>query len=502
MSNDRFDISRRKALTALGTIGAASAGAGLGTSAYFSDQETFENNSLVAGTLDVGVGYSAHYSDWSSDEDDGLEGDVRMPEGQVGTADELDPDEVGLPANDAWLIAVEDVADAEQFLDNTEYQSFNDGTLDCIGGEANSQADDEDRPVVDLDDVKPGDFGEVTFDFIICDNPGFVWLDGTLRSASENGLTEPEADDPDEGEGVELLDVVQAAVWIDDGGDGPGGNEDGNNYQNGTEEPLVVGSIAEVLGMLGESNLGAALNGNIPAEEGGGAVDARNCFSANTVHSLVFAWWVPVDHGNEIQSDSATFDLGLYAEQCRHNDGSGMNNEPVDDGDDGPVSTGQFEAVLPDGSTIPFDAVENDESVGSFYAYGSRQASSDTGLEIADESIAFVYRNTNDGNLSLVFIHDDANDGSGGSAAFGLSGTGYGNWVVTDGEGGDSFGSGSASWGWNSCCTDGGALDVASTFSVTVDPSFSGINRWVVVDSDGSVTDLGTLTDPVTFRSA
>ena len=61
--DDQFDISRRKALAALGTIGVASAGAGLGTSAYFSDQETFDNNTLVAGTLDVGVAYSAHYSD-------------------------------------------------------------------------------------------------------------------------------------------------------------------------------------------------------------------------------------------------------------------------------------------------------------------------------------------------------------------------------------------------------------------------------------------------------
>ena len=120
--------------------------------------------------------------------------------------------------------------------------------------------------------------------------------------------------------------MVQAAVWIDDG----------NNYQNGTESPLAVGSIRNVLGMLGEGSLGTALNGDIPAEEGGGAAGARNCFSGGTEHSVVFAWWVPVDHGNEIQSDSATFDLGLYAEQCRHNDGSGMNDEPTGDpgGDD------------------------------------------------------------------------------------------------------------------------------------------------------------------------
>jgi hypothetical protein len=30
-------------------------------------------------------------------------------------------------------------------------------------------------------------------------------------------------------------------------------------------------------------------------------------------------WWLPIDHGNEVQSDSVTFDLGFYTEQCRHN---------------------------------------------------------------------------------------------------------------------------------------------------------------------------------------
>jgi predicted ribosomally synthesized peptide with SipW-like signal peptide len=103
-----IDLSRRKALAALGTIGVASVGAGLGTSAYFSDQETFENNQLVAGILDMGVGYTAHYADWSSDESDGLDGDVVMYDGgpnEVGDAAELEAqvgtDAVGLPANDA-----------------------------------------------------------------------------------------------------------------------------------------------------------------------------------------------------------------------------------------------------------------------------------------------------------------------------------------------------------------------------------------------------------------
>jgi len=54
------------------------------------------------------------------------------------------------------------------------------------------------RPLIDIEDVKPGDFGEVTFDFALCDNPGYLWMNGELLENAENGLTEPEADDPDE----------------------------------------------------------------------------------------------------------------------------------------------------------------------------------------------------------------------------------------------------------------------------------------------------------------
>jgi predicted ribosomally synthesized peptide with SipW-like signal peptide len=314
---DEIDLSRRKVLGGLATIGVAGAGAGLGTSAFFSDQETFTNNQLVAGELDMKVGYSAHYSDWSPDEDGSHTPDdesddvqVRMYEGApntTGDEEDLEEGETGLPTNDAWLIAVDD---PEQFLENTQYQSG--GSANC---EVGTDAQDVEQPVIDLDDVKPGDFGEVTFDFALCDNPGYVWLQGGLVSASENGTTEPEAEDDDEDEGVELLDVVQVAAWVDDG----------NNYQNGEEAPNYIGSLRDVIvGDLGEATPpGVALPGDLTAEEGGGTGE-QGCFSANEEHSVAFAWWVPVDHGNEIQTDSATFDLGFYTEQCRHNDGSGQ----------------------------------------------------------------------------------------------------------------------------------------------------------------------------------
>ncbi|MFW5919485.1 MAG: choice-of-anchor L domain-containing protein [Halanaeroarchaeum sp.] len=630
-----IDLSRRRVLAGLGTIGVASAGVGLGTSAYFSDEENFVNNSLVAGELDMKMAYSAHYSDWSPDEGEGV--DVVMWEGPpdtTGGPGDLPDGYTGLPTNAAWLIAVDD---PDQFLDNTQYAG--DGTASCVAG---TDSGDLEQPVIDIEDVKPGDFGEVTFDFALCDNPGYVWLQGELLSCAENGVTEPEAKDEDENEDeprppetetdsaslwplaalagvpalggdgddeddadagllskhkvlrsaavgtaglagltaatgsasaqtfdvtplsesgdtgqdladalipdgsnititdatyvgeddasgtftggsdvygidngvilssglatniegpdntddgiseghgtpgdddllaiadetvsstndaavlefdfevpededqvffnfvfgsdeyneyvddyndvfgffvnpdtgtpeesnvatynneavtinnintednsevfnnndpsdtdtpyeteadgftdvlqveadvnpgevntfklaiadandtamdswvliegeslstdpeeptepepdgecadVELLDVVQVAAWVDDG----------NNYQNDDEEPAIVGSLRDVLTQLG-SGMGLGLDGDVPAEEGGGS--GRNCFSAEETHSVAFAWWVPVDHGNEIQTDSASFELSFYTEQCRHNDGSGMTTE-------------------------------------------------------------------------------------------------------------------------------------------------------------------------------
>ncbi|WP_157573485.1 plastocyanin/azurin family copper-binding protein [Haloplanus natans] len=300
-----FTLSRRKALAALGTVGAASAGAGLGTSAFFSDEESFQNNRLVAGELDMHAAYSAHYSDWSPEDGAGVT--VRMwdgPTGTAGSANDLESGETGLPLDDAWLIAVDD---PETFLANTQYAA--DGTTDCDPG---TDAEDLTQPVIDFGDVKPGDFGEVTFDFALCDNPGYVWFVPTLRSAGENGVTEPEADDPDEGDDVELLDAVRTAVWVDDGDD----------YQDDDETPTFVGSLRQLLSMT--TVPGIEFGGDLNAEAGGGTGE-QGCFSATTTHSAGFAWWLPVDHGNEVQSDSATLDLSFYTEQCRHNDGAGID---------------------------------------------------------------------------------------------------------------------------------------------------------------------------------
>ncbi|WP_277555482.1 TasA family protein [Halobaculum limi] len=55
-SGSTIELNRRRVLGALGTVGVASAGAGAGTFALFSDTETSSGNSVQAGTLDLTLG--------------------------------------------------------------------------------------------------------------------------------------------------------------------------------------------------------------------------------------------------------------------------------------------------------------------------------------------------------------------------------------------------------------------------------------------------------------
>ncbi|WP_257628344.1 vWA domain-containing protein [Haloplanus salinarum] len=296
MTDGEFDISRRKALAALGTIGVASAGAGLGTSAYFSDQETFENNRLVAGELDLKMDWEEHYSDWSADENDNPDDgslDIRMEEPEnsgdytrypAGVEDETE----GL--HSLWVAN----GDVPQFQDNTAIEAFPDDDDDGIasyGDLVDNNASDEGfpgndendlsptacdiladvgdddgglssdsrtnatidgqttspgDPLINLQDVKPGDFGEVTFSTHLCDNDGYLWMNapGGL-TADETGTTEPEADDPEEGEGVELVDTVQTALWYDNNCD---------NVPQEDPEPVDVIAIADTSASISDED--------------------------------------------------------------------------------------------------------------------------------------------------------------------------------------------------------------------------------------------------------
>jgi predicted ribosomally synthesized peptide with SipW-like signal peptide len=334
MTADRLELSRRKILASAGAIGLAGAGAGLGTSAYFSDAESFTDNSIAAGTLDLKVDWEEHYSYPQiygfDDPTEGLD---------VQRSDPEDDDYVGLPdpANPLIWIHQDDLA---AFMDNTSIEAYPDTNDDGVqepfapeqggtteegvgyicedgadvpedldptaeGALRTDNADtydadaDEPLPLVNLNDVKPGDFGELTLSFHLCDNPGFVWLQGQPVRAAENGHTEPEAKDDDEvgdadesydiNEGdtvqnildsdIELLDELQTIWWYDKNGDnvlGGGVQEAGSadiaflldrSGSMGQERNFLENEIQNVATQLEASGVDAQF-GLVPYEDG------------------------------------------------------------------------------------------------------------------------------------------------------------------------------------------------------------------------------------------
>ncbi|MFA9427961.1 SipW-dependent-type signal peptide-containing protein [Natronorubrum sp. A-ect3] len=123
--NTNIGLSRRRVLGGIGAIGIASAGAGLGTTAYFSDQETFENNTITAGSFALTVEQSVENID----------------QGGMG------PDQIA-------------------------YESDDEGVW------GSSQ--------IDIQDAKPGDEYKFCWDITVHDNPGYVVVVGD--SMEQNGV--------------------------------------------------------------------------------------------------------------------------------------------------------------------------------------------------------------------------------------------------------------------------------------------------------------------------
>jgi predicted ribosomally synthesized peptide with SipW-like signal peptide len=186
-----FTITRRRLLPGLGTVGVASAGAGLSTTAYFSDQETFGNNRLTAGEFDLMVDWQVTYTG-----PNGFEYVTAYPDSYQNET----PDTIATNRFGDRITGADDVRDPlftrETIADNpfeSAYADLTDAQREQVETAFRSQfADvpqDLDGPILDLDDVKPGDSGALSFSLHLFDNPGYIWLNGGLIEARENGVT-------------------------------------------------------------------------------------------------------------------------------------------------------------------------------------------------------------------------------------------------------------------------------------------------------------------------
>jgi predicted ribosomally synthesized peptide with SipW-like signal peptide len=252
-------LSRRRVLGGLGAIGVASAGAGLGTSAYFSDTESFVGNILEAGSLDLAV-----------------QADVY------------------------------------------EYQAEANGGGQSFGG----VVDGDDDIQQELDDVKPGDYSWGRFCFSIDDNPAYIWAGGELTSNAENGLTEPEADvdntggNPGEGNG-ELVDAIEGCLFYATPNNYDPSAQGRPSETGAPGDVILEGTLREILTVL---QTGVALDGSSDEGRQPFPGDEQQSFDGDE-RCLGFWWELPTTVGNEVQTDSLVFDLSFEAVQSRHNDG-------------------------------------------------------------------------------------------------------------------------------------------------------------------------------------
>ena len=233
-----YSLSRRRVLAGLGAVGLASAGAGLGTSAFFSDEEAFENNTLQAGTLDLKLDYKATY----------FGGPGRLADIQsMGYPDAkiVDDDEgrylLRQAPSPADMQAWEDLVQGEEF-------DF------CSPAADEFLVNGDGIPMFTLEDVKPGDSGEVTASIHICDNPGYLRMVGDLTGNAENDQNEPELDaEGEDTDGVgELADAIEVCVWYDEDCD--------NVYEptgTGQQNELEVALVSDVSGSMSGAPLSA-----------------------------------------------------------------------------------------------------------------------------------------------------------------------------------------------------------------------------------------------------
>jgi predicted ribosomally synthesized peptide with SipW-like signal peptide len=251
-------ISRRGALGGLVAVGAAAAGAGLGTRALFSDSESFTNNSVTAGELDLEV---------------------------------------------AWRKTV------VQGTTTTEETS----------GDFPTPTDEVDAPICDLSDVKPGDNGHIEFVLRIDGNPGYLSLVGAEQVDRENGQPEPErgalresVPAGREGELDELLETTVSYGTVPD---------DLGNSEINSGEAAYTASLASLID-LGSVGTGVPLDGAGSESVTDIVLDnaTPDPFAPGTRHGLRVDFAVPTTVGNGVQSDSYEFAVGLYSEQARNND--------------------------------------------------------------------------------------------------------------------------------------------------------------------------------------
>lgn len=326
-NNDRFNLSRRKALAGLGGIGAATALGGIGTMAQFTDTEE-ESITFTAGGVDGEVeGHASYNGNAISD--------------FYGNTQELD-----------------NVSDTE----GTGALGLN----------------------ISFDDVKPGDFGCFSFKVTVDNNPAWVGSCIGYSDSNDGEVFEPEVDEDDDlsdsqigsqgvdsdGELPQNMLVIpfykghsapadnsrwdpctffdpEEDVFTPEGYDGLGAVSTPSAFWSNSENGLLPSTLEDVSDAVMVDSSTWNSNGSefdaqtddypdVEADPGcmflnGAEPSIQNQQGAAPLQPngeiwFGFDWHIPFDVGNEAQGDTMDLDLAFQFSQIRHTESAVLHN--------------------------------------------------------------------------------------------------------------------------------------------------------------------------------
>ncbi len=326
---DKYELSRRKALIGLGTIGAAGAAAGYGTSALFSDEEEFDNNIVEAGTLDMAVtGEIVAANDEYIQENTDITGNAITADGAVETGFEVRDFKPG-----DWFIlcmTVDSVADNPFYVTlhgdtleeregaNTEPESGVDA--DLSGPDPDDELDASDwETVTAADDDVRGELGDKLlatyweqWDSSEGTRASLENLDNITNAASPSAYldrrdTLTNGGDPNE-DGVVQSDVEYTNLrefYFGDPSTTTSNDPLGNGFASG--DGILVGGTSDPVKVGRTDNVGRRRLSDPDSDD-----------ESELVFYLCFE--LPEEVGNEIQGDAVRGNFRINAEQVRNND--------------------------------------------------------------------------------------------------------------------------------------------------------------------------------------
>jgi hypothetical protein len=282
VTEDDEDSSRRRLLALLGAFLLALLGAGAGTLNLLTGGGDGDEETGL--TLSVDYSVTPDPPSTPTPEADGTRDGTG---GTTGAGEGTDPaagsDD---PTPETTGVGTSSPADDSLGGDDTDDGSLGDGDPSPAVAPPTDDAVTSSVPPVSVADVSPGDGGTVDLSLDLSGSPARLWVRADATDFAENGVVESERDAGDAGPPGDLQEHVRVRLWYDADDDGALGRG---------ERVVYDGTLADLDAL---SEWTALTDVCVPPGS----------------HAVRFRWSLPVDAPSTVQTDGATFSLGVAAE--------------------------------------------------------------------------------------------------------------------------------------------------------------------------------------------